>query len=159
MSIEFFQRKRAVFEKVTEALEAIDSVARQMSVPERIEVLTALHDMFHVVPGDYEYEPKEKLESQTESKEGKFSSPARAVETLLLKSPVPLYASDIVKRLESEIDTTSKSPKDVIYSAIAYLKREGKIVQLDNKSYMSEGNYKAAVIMGTVFPVSGAEED
>lgn len=135
MSIEYFQRKQAVFATVTEALKAIEDVALQMSVPERIEVLSALHDMFHVEPGDYVYEPKSQEKKGPRPQEGKYSSPALGVTAILTGSPVPLSAGDIVTALEDRIETTSKNPRDVIYSALAYLKKEGKIKQLENKAY------------------------
>lgn len=141
MSFELIQRKKEALSELMDALFTIKKVFPALSEEERKDVFDGLCALFGAPPPAASEPQAPGSEGRATTAAGavtivRFPPPARAVELLLEKSPVPLFANDIVSALEGKIQTSSQKPRDVIYSAIAFLKSKGTINQLPDKSYI-----------------------
>lgn len=138
MSFEFLQRKQALLSELMEALNIIEKVLPSLSQDEREELWEGLNTLLEVTPVMVDAGETKGLMNIViaPTTTPKFPPPARAVELLLQSSPTGLFASDIVSALEGKIQTSSENPRDVIYSAIAFLKKKKAITQLPDKRYV-----------------------
>ena len=144
MAFEAFQKKQRVLTELMEALKKIEDAVPELSAFEINELMTGMQklvgdelDQRRMAVAQLQFTPTPQFKLP-KTPEAEFPPPTKAVELLLAQTNQTggLSANEIVTALEGKVKTNSDKPRDVIYSAIAHLKKEGRIVQLLNKNYI-----------------------
>lgn len=136
MAFEAFQRKQRVLNELMGALHKIEEILPELTVVEMEELSSGIDALISAEQAQRRNVLAHNTWSGTKSATD-LPAPTQAVEALLAQAPESgLSASEIVAALEGKIKTSSDKPRDVIYSAIAHLKKEGRITQLANKNYV-----------------------
>lgn len=132
MGFELFQRKQQAFNELMQAIERIKSVLPLLSSDETQALMDGLKDAIESHRAAGATERVSGAQPVIVGNAGTLPPPGAAVESLVLEHPEGLRAREIIDRLLGKIETASDDPKAVLYSALAFLKRNKRIVQDDH---------------------------
>ncbi|MFO0823187.1 MAG: hypothetical protein U0792_08710 [Gemmataceae bacterium] len=138
MPFEHFQRKQKVLNDLMEAVNTIQELLPDLTLDEMQNFLEGMESIISSERmsrrgGGVTFS----VSTPRSRTEAELPSPAKAVEQLLATaSPAGMSANEIVNALEGKVKTSSEKPRDVLYSAIAWLKNSNKLRQLPSKNYI-----------------------
>jgi hypothetical protein len=139
MAFEYLRDKHKV---ISELLGAAHTIGVCIGVLTDEELRSFAHDLIASINLEFQkrQNPSAQLESSPDSEAEvsgtELRGPVEAIEDLLARHPYGLHVHEIVSHLATSIRTTSKSPRDVLYAALAWLRQRGRVAKLPSKKYV-----------------------